>query len=445
MSGELKLPADLRSMLEAARRVGRPRLVGGGVRDWLLELAPKDFDVEVAGVDFETLQRTLAPFGATDVVGRSFGVIKSAAKPPTRNTILPPAPRIETGAGHRGFAVAPDPALSDADAAARRDFTVNAIALDPFTHALIDPHGGSATSRPGVAAYERGVREDPLRVLRAMQLAALRFLLAPETAALCRSITGTFSELPSNACGTSGPSGRRNPRSPRAARRARRDGLAETFPRSRRAARHAARAECIPKATSSRTRSCASTRLSCSSTGKIRGAAPRMLMFAVLAHDFGKPATTERAEKRGLMRWISPGHEAAADHSRKTFSAASARRSMSTRPCACSSSTTSRTITGRRILRHERARLARKLAPATIDDLAAVMRADSNGRLPHLARHARARRRTHREGHALALVDAAPKRSCSAGTSCNSDGSRCGFQKNSRRCVRSAARRRVRR
>ena len=48
----------------------------------------------------------------------------------------------KTGAGHRGFAVAPDPALSDAEAAARRDFTVNAIACDPFTGELIDPHNG---------------------------------------------------------------------------------------------------------------------------------------------------------------------------------------------------------------------------------------------------------------------------------------------------------------
>ena len=57
-------------MLDAVRRVGRPRLVGGGVRDGLLGLTPKDFDIEVGQVDFETLHRALASFGATDVVGR---------------------------------------------------------------------------------------------------------------------------------------------------------------------------------------------------------------------------------------------------------------------------------------------------------------------------------------------------------------------------------------
>ena len=76
------LPADLRAMLEAVRRAGRPRLVGGGVRDWLLGLPSTDFDIEVAGVDFEGLRRALAAFGPTDVVGRSFGVIKMVTDPP---------------------------------------------------------------------------------------------------------------------------------------------------------------------------------------------------------------------------------------------------------------------------------------------------------------------------------------------------------------------------
>ena len=109
----LKLPDDLRAMLEAVRRIGRPRLVGGGVRDWLLGLAPKDFDIEVGGADFESLHRALAPFGSTDVIGRSFGVIKvrSRASGEEYDFSLPRR-ESKTGAGHRGFAVRPDPTLS---------------------------------------------------------------------------------------------------------------------------------------------------------------------------------------------------------------------------------------------------------------------------------------------------------------------------------------------
>ena len=72
----IELPPALLDALQALRPVGRPRLVGGCVRDALLGLVPTDFDVEVAGVSFEGLHACLAPLGATDVVGRSFGVIK---------------------------------------------------------------------------------------------------------------------------------------------------------------------------------------------------------------------------------------------------------------------------------------------------------------------------------------------------------------------------------
>src|SRR5690606_19773099 len=138
-------------------------------------------------------------FGPTDVVGRSFGVIKIRSGA-TGNEYDFSLPRREskTGAGHRGFAVRPDPMLTDAEAAARRDFTVNAIALDPFNGTVIDPHGGRRDLDSRVLRHTGpAFRDDPLRVLRAFQLAArFNFTLAPETAALCRSMADSFHELP---------------------------------------------------------------------------------------------------------------------------------------------------------------------------------------------------------------------------------------------------------
>ncbi|MFN5560863.1 MAG: polynucleotide adenylyltransferase, partial [Opitutaceae bacterium] len=192
------LPDSLREALLALRPIGRPRLVGGCVRDWLMGIASKDFDVEVGGVDFPTLHQALAPLGATDVVGRSFGVIKVRTRDGREYDFSLPRRESKTGAGHRGFAVAPDPSLSDADAAARRDFTLNAIAWDPFTESLIDPLNGVADLKARVLRHASpAFVEDPLRVLRGMQFAA-RFdlTLAPETAALCRSIVDTYAELP---------------------------------------------------------------------------------------------------------------------------------------------------------------------------------------------------------------------------------------------------------
>ena len=131
-----------------------------------------DLDVEVGGIDFETLHRALEPFGATDIVGRSFGVIKVRSRATGEEYDFSlPRRESKTGAGHRGFAVAPDPSLDDTAAAARRDFTLNAIAVDPFTGALIDPHGGQADLRARVLRHTSvAFVEDPLRVLRGFQL-----------------------------------------------------------------------------------------------------------------------------------------------------------------------------------------------------------------------------------------------------------------------------------
>jgi tRNA nucleotidyltransferase (CCA-adding enzyme) len=86
--------------------------------------------------------------------------------------------------------VAADPWMSIAEAARRRDFTINAMSVDLATGELEDPFGGSADLRHGLLRHtSERFAEDPLRVLRGMQLAA-RFDLdtTPETIELCRSI-----------------------------------------------------------------------------------------------------------------------------------------------------------------------------------------------------------------------------------------------------------------
>ncbi|HVS53242.1 MAG TPA: HD domain-containing protein [Opitutaceae bacterium] len=416
MNRELKLPDDLRAMLEAVRRVGRPRLVGGGVRDWLLGLAPKDFDVEVGGTDFESLHRALASFGSTDVVGRSFGVIKvrSRASGAEYDFSLPRR-ESKTGAGHRGFAVASDPALSDADAAARRDFTVNAIAVDPFTGALIDPHGGQRDLAQRVLRHTSAAFvEDPLRVLRAFQLAArFDFTLAPETAALCRSIAASFSELPvERVWGEWQKWAEKAERPSRGLAVLEETGWLQHFPEIAALRGTRQEPEWHPEGdVFTHTQHCLDALVALDEWKASEAPRRRLLMFAVLAHDFGKPATTAYAERRGAMRWISPGHEAAGGPLAKNFlRRIGAPLELDLPVCALvvhhlahHHGQTEFTDTSVR-------RLARKLAPATIDDLALVMRADANGRPPLRSPeiHARiaelsARART------LQIEDAAPK------------------------------------
>ena len=190
----MRIPPPLVAALKTLRSAGgRPHLTGGCVRDWQWGLEPKDFDIEVFGLDYESMGRALAPFGPTDLVGRSFGVLKLRLDGLEYDFSLPRR-ESKTGAGHRGFVIAPDPSLTEAEAAARRDFTINSLAYDPLTDRLIDPHGGVADLKKKILRHtSEAFAEDPLRVLRAMQLAA-RFdlTMVPETVALCRSIRDSF-------------------------------------------------------------------------------------------------------------------------------------------------------------------------------------------------------------------------------------------------------------
>jgi tRNA nucleotidyltransferase (CCA-adding enzyme) len=385
----MKLPADLRAMLDAVRRFGRPRLVGGGVRDWLLGLHAKDYDVEVAGVDFETLHRALAPFGATDVVGRSFGVIKvrSAATGAEYDFSLPRR-ESKTGAGHRGFSVAPDPTLSDAEAAARRDFTINSIAWDPFTGETIDPHHGQTDLKARVLRHTSAAFvEDPLRVLRAFQLAS-RFdlTLTPETAALCRSIADTYGELPVERVWSEWEKWSFKALRPsRGLAVLEQTGWLKHFPEIAALRGTPQEPEWHPEGdVFTHTGHCLDALAGLAEWVGSEPVRRRLLTFAVLGHDFGKPLTTHRAEKRGAMRWVSPGHEAAGGPLAQTF----LRRIGA--PLELDAPVVALVV--HHLVHHHSAenhysdsqvrRLARKLSPATIEDLALVMISDSLGRPP---------------------------------------------------------------
>lgn len=167
---------------------GRALLVGGAVRDALLGRQVKDFDLEIHGLSSEQLLACLNGVCEVDAVGMSFGVIKVKH---LELDISLPRRENKVGQGHRGFLVEVDPHLSYADAAARRDFTVNAIMYDPLTEELLDPHGGVRDLENKVLRHVSShFAEDPLRVLRGMQFASrMAFDFAPETIELCSRIS----------------------------------------------------------------------------------------------------------------------------------------------------------------------------------------------------------------------------------------------------------------
>ena len=173
---------------------GRAVLVGGAVRDGLLGLPVKDLDVEVFGVDLNTLRRVLALDGKVSSVGQSFGVLMIHGLDvdfslPRRDS--------KVAEGHRGFDIEFDPTLSFEAAARRRDLTVNAMGIDLESGEFLDPFCGRQDLEAGVlrATDPSTFDEDPLRGLRVAQMAA-RFCMRVDPALneLCAGLD--LSELP---------------------------------------------------------------------------------------------------------------------------------------------------------------------------------------------------------------------------------------------------------
>ena len=184
--------ADLSDTVSSLARAiheagGRALLVGGCVRDALMGAQPKDWDLEVYNLDAARLREVLDQFGPVNVVGESFTVYKLGH----HTDVSIPRRERKTGRGHKGFVIEGDPSMSVAEATRRRDFTINAILRDPLTGELIDPYNGRADIEQRLlrAVSAETFAEDSLRVLRAAQFAArFQFDIDAATVALCREI-----------------------------------------------------------------------------------------------------------------------------------------------------------------------------------------------------------------------------------------------------------------
>jgi poly(A) polymerase/tRNA nucleotidyltransferase (CCA-adding enzyme) len=158
--------------------------VGGTVRDLLLGHPRKDVDLLVTGMPQDALIRLLRRHGRVQLTGRAFGVIKFLPRHWDDSPIDIALPRTEvsTGVGHRDFVVTFDHTLPVETDLGRRDFTINAMAMDLADGRLLDPFGGrmDLQQRRLRQVSQAAFPEDPLRMLRGVQLAT-RFDLRVET------------------------------------------------------------------------------------------------------------------------------------------------------------------------------------------------------------------------------------------------------------------------
>ncbi len=194
----MKLPKLVVALAERLAELGGTTyLAGGPVRDHHLGRVPKDFDLEVHGVEEERLAQTLTEFGRVNAVGRSFGVYKLSVEGLELDVALPRRDS-KVGPGHRGIQVAGDPWMGPKEACRRRDLTINAMLYGVLSHETVDPYGGLKDLKARVLRHvdPQTFVEDPLRALRVVQFAArLEFDVAPELKQLCRE--AAIAELPS--------------------------------------------------------------------------------------------------------------------------------------------------------------------------------------------------------------------------------------------------------
>jgi len=192
-------PAILHVCQRLADAGGKAWLVGGCVRDLMLGINPKDYDLEVYGLDEAALSGCLQQIGRCEMVGRQFGVHKLWFNGMEIDVALPRT-EAKNGTGHRGFAIQTDPDLTPEIASLRRDFTINAMMFDPLHDNLLDLHGGQSDLDGQVLRHvSRAFVEDPLRPLRAMQFSArFQLSLAPETASLCQILLSEADSLPAS-------------------------------------------------------------------------------------------------------------------------------------------------------------------------------------------------------------------------------------------------------
>lgn len=194
-------------------------LVGGVVRDALVGRQLKDYDFVVRNVSLGKLQSVLKKLGGVNLVGKKFGVLKFVPRALKKKGVTMPAfdialPRLEFSAhetGHyRDFKIESDHRLALEDDLARRDFTMNALALNLYSKELVDPWGGHAdilkkTIRAVGEPHHR-FTEDYSRILRAARFACqLGFSIHSHTRdAIISSSSGLNKTIRADVVGKSG-------------------------------------------------------------------------------------------------------------------------------------------------------------------------------------------------------------------------------------------------
>ncbi len=174
-------------------------VVGGAVRDLLLDKIPKDFDVATDATP-EEVRRV---FRRSRIIGRRFRLVhvmfgEELVEVSTFRRMIEDE---EAQTDEHGRLLRDNEFGDQEQDAARRDFTANALFYNPTTQEIVDYHNGYADTRNGVLRMigdpEVRYREDPVRMLRAVRLAAkLGIKLDAVTRAPIATMKGLLDNVP---------------------------------------------------------------------------------------------------------------------------------------------------------------------------------------------------------------------------------------------------------
>ncbi|MDF1498291.1 MAG: HD domain-containing protein [Patescibacteria group bacterium] len=375
---------------------GEALLVGGSVRDMFFNKIPKDFDLEVYKLEAPEIAKIIEKFGKVSEVGKAFGIIKVFLPNGIDIDVSLPRTDSKAGEGHKGFDVKTDPNMSIKDAASRRDFTMNSMASNPLTGELHDPFKGLQDIENRilrVTDFEK-FQDDPVRAERAPQFVG-RFGLEIEKRSLelMKTMVPELKEEPKSRIIEEWKKLLIKSDKPSLGLIAAKSiGIfKELHPEFDDLTKVPQEKEWHPEgdvwmhtlmSVDEATKLCREYDLEEETT--------LIIMLSSLCHDLGKKSTTETIEKDGEMRITSHGHEQAGEEPTKKFLSDIGVDGLTrgkvvnlvTNHLVPSMWFIDSTIRNQEVSKGAFNRLAKKIHPATMRELALTGAADHRGRGP---------------------------------------------------------------